>query len=164
MLYLLDANVLILAQNTYYEFRRVNQYWDWMKFQAEEGRVKIPKQILHEVAEKKDFVADWTKEYRSVLILDEQVDFNLLDLVITEGYARDLTDEEIEHVGKDPFLIAYALKNAEKRIVVTAERHSTKLKRHKRRIPNVCDDLGIMNCDQWKLGRDLDFRTDWMDS
>ena len=164
MLYLLDANILILAQNTYYEFGRVNQYWDWIKFQAAEGKVKIPKQILQEVAEKNDFVANWTKEYRSDLILDDQVDSILLDRVITEGYAHDLTDEEIEQVGKDPFLIVYALKNPEERIVVTAEKHSTKLKRHKRRIPNVCDDLGIMHCDQWKLGRDLDFRTDWMDS
>ena len=164
MLYLLDANVLILAQNTYYEFGRVNQYWDWIQFQAAEGNVKIPKQILFEIAEKKDFVANWTKENRPVLVLDEQVDSNLLDRVIAEGYAHDLTDEEIEHVGKDPFLIAHALKNTEKRIVVTAEKHSTKLKRHKRRIPNVCDDLGIMHCDQWKFGRDLDFRTDWMES
>lgn len=62
MLYLLYANALILAQNTYYEFRRVNQYWDWIKFQAAEGNVKIPKQILFEIAEKKDFVANWTKK------------------------------------------------------------------------------------------------------
>ena len=42
MLYLLDAKVLITAKIQYYEFGRVDQYWEWLAFQAKQGKAKIP--------------------------------------------------------------------------------------------------------------------------
>lgn len=161
MLYLLDANVLILAQNTYYEFGRVNQYWEWLKFNAEKGLVKIPIDIHEEITAKDDNLAEWAKEFRTDLALEEEVDPELLSRVIEIGYAPDLQRKDIGKIGKDPFLIAHALANIGERIVVTGERRSSKMKGYKRKIPNVCDDLGIACCDQWRLGRDLNFRTDW---
>ena len=90
MLYLLDANVLILAQNAYYEFGRVNQYWEWLKFNAEKGLVKIPINIHEEITAKDDNLAEWAKEFRSDLALEEEVDPELLSRVIEIGYAPDL--------------------------------------------------------------------------
>jgi hypothetical protein len=55
------------------------------------------------------------------LELEEEADVAFLRRVIEGGYAIDLDDEEVEIVGRDPFLIAYGLRDLEERCVVTAE-------------------------------------------
>lgn len=160
MLYLLDANVLITAKNLYYEFGRVNQYWDWLAFQAERGNAKIPVEIYEEITAGKDQLAAWAKENKEALVFEEEVDIGLVQHVTTRGYAPDLTDIELEVIGRDPFLIAYALADIDNRVVVTGEVRSNK-QRQNRPIPSVCDQIGVKSCDQWQFGRDLDFRTDW---
>jgi hypothetical protein len=42
-----------------------------------------------------------------------------LNEVLAAGYAPDLNDSEIEEIGQDPFLIAYALANPGDRTIVT---------------------------------------------
>lgn len=160
MLYLLDANVLITAKNLYYEFGRVDQYWEWLAFQAERGKVKIPLEIYEEVTVGKDELATWARANKDALLLEEEVNIALVQHVTMNGYARDLTDIELEAVGRDPFLIAYALVDAESRVVVTGEVRSNK-QRQNRPIPSVCDTLGVQSCDQFAFGRALDFRTNW---
>lgn len=160
MLYLLDANVLIAAKNLYYEFGRVDQYWEWMVFRAEQGDAKIPVEIYEEITVGKDQLSAWAKENKDALLLEEDVDVGLVQRVIGEGYAPDLTDIELEAIGRDPFLIAYALADIDNRVVVTGEVRSRKI-RQNRPIPSVCDEFGVRSCDQWQFGRELDFRTDW---
>jgi hypothetical protein len=163
MLYLLDANVLITAKNLYYEFGRVDQYWEWLAFQAEQGHAKVPLEIYEEISIGDDELAAWARENKEPLLLQEEVDIELVRHVTTVGYADDLTDIEIDGIGRDPFLIAYAAVDTDRRMVVTSEVRSNK-QRQNRPIPSVCDDLGIKCCDQWRFGRDLDFRTDWQRS
>lgn len=160
MIYLLDANVLITAKNQYYEFGRVDQYWEWLAFQGEQGHVKIPIEIYEEITVGKDDLAAWAKANKEALLLEEEVDVGLVQHVTSAGYAPDLTDIELEAVGRDPFLIAYALVDVENRTVVTGEVRSNK-QRQNRPIPSVCDTLGVKSCDQFAFGRSLDFRTNW---
>jgi hypothetical protein len=42
VLYLLDANILITAANTYYGISRIPEFWSWLGHQAASGRIKIP--------------------------------------------------------------------------------------------------------------------------
>ena len=49
MLYLLDANVLITAQQTYYARDQIPEFWDWLLDQAQNNHVKLPYEILHEI-------------------------------------------------------------------------------------------------------------------
>lgn len=161
MLYLLDANVLIDSQNAHYEFGRVDQFWEWIAFHIEEGRVKMPLEIYQEITAKSDRLAEWANNIKSDLVLNEEVVPELANRVIENGYAPNLTAADMKHIGQDPFLIAYALANIEERIVVTREKRAPKKKGKNRRIPDVCDDFGIKCCDQWEFGRALDFRTDW---
>ena len=102
----------------------------------------------------------WAKDNKAALLLEEDVDIALVRRVTIQGYAPDLTDIEIEIVGRDPFLVAHALADADNRMVVTGEVRSNK-QRQNRPIPSVCDALGVKSCDQWQFGRNLDFRTDW---
>jgi hypothetical protein len=160
MLYLLDANVLITAKNLYYEFGRVDQYWEWLAFQAEQGHAKMPIEIFEEIIVGRDQLTDWATRNKASLVLNEEVNINFVQHITTQGYARDLNDIELEVIGRDPFLIAYAFAESENRTVVTSEVRSNQ-QRQNRPIPSVCDHFGVKSCDQWQFGRALDFRTDW---
>ena len=159
MLYLLDANVLIDANRDYYPIGRVPQFWEWLVARATQQQVKIPLEIFEEIlAGREDDLTRWMSDNRDVLLLDEDVDEALLARVTEQGYAPDLTEEEIERVGRDPFLIAYALAGPE-RTVVTTEAPKPSKQRANRHIPDVCDDLGAPHCNTYQFIDVLDFRT-----
>jgi hypothetical protein len=122
MLYLLDANVLITASSQYYPIDQVPEFWDWLQHQAAAGYVKIPLEIMEEIKEGRkegDLLIDWITQdtVHDALLLDESVDATLVQRVVRDGYAPDLADDEIEKIGRDPFLIAYALAYTNNRCV-----------------------------------------------
>jgi len=163
VLYLLDASVLITANNTYYPLERVPEFWGWIVHHATLGSIKLPQEIYDEVLpgrKNDDPLPDWMREHRDVLVLDEAVDPTLVQTVVTRGYAPDLTDEEIEEIGRDPFLIAYAMAGAE-RCVVTVEPSSPRKRRQNRRIPDVCTTCDVASCDPFAVYKALAFSTAW---
>ena len=164
MLYLLDANVLITASNTYYQLDRVPEFWTWLIHQGESGNVKIPREIFEEITDGNDDLAQWAKrdEVQNALIFDEDVDVDEVRKVIEEGYANDLSDEELIKVGRDPFLVAYASVDRANRKVVTTEVSKPRRVRGNRHVPDVCRDFGVVTCDTFQLMNELDFHTDWM--
>jgi len=114
VLYLLDANILITAANTYYDIGRVPEFWTWLQHQGTSGNIKIPLEMYEEVLEGRkedDPLLDWLKNdgIRTALLFAEKCDANLVRRVVREGYANDLTDDEVEKLGRDPFLISYGL-------------------------------------------------------
>ena len=113
-MYLLDANVPITAANQYYPLDAVPEFWDWLAYQAEIGNVKMPIETFEEVKdggtdEEKDLLYGWIQSHKDILILAEQVEPAAVQHVVNDGYASDLSDSEIEEIGRDPFLIAHAL-------------------------------------------------------
>lgn len=80
--------------------------------------------------------------------------------MVKDGYANDLTDDEVEKIGRDPFLISYALGEA-KRCIVTTEISKPSRKRHNRHIPDVCATLKVNCCGPWDLNKKLGFKTGW---
>ena len=163
MLYLLDANVLIDANRDFYAIDRVTEFWEWLAFMGAKRSIKIPVEMFDEIKQGNDRLSEWAKkkENQDSLQLNEDVNEDLVRRVIAEGYAPDLTDTEFEQVGKDPFLIAYALVEPAGRCVVTTETSKPKKQRANRHIPDVCASLGINSCHAYELFRILDFRTDW---
>ncbi|MDQ1902959.1 DUF4411 family protein [Paracoccus sp. WLY502] len=125
-MYLLDANTLIRANADYYPLKRIPQFWDWLIDKGNSGVVKIPNEIADEITTGRDDVSEWLKDRKAkdALRLNEAVDPSLLRRVVAEGYAPDLTDAEMELVGRDPFLVAYGMA-ASGRSVVTKERLRT---------------------------------------
>lgn len=167
MLYLPDANVLITAHNFYYPIDRVPEYWEWLSYMGSQGHVKMPFEIFEEVKDgpddqEKDLFFAWLQEdaNKKSLLLDEKVDPGLVQKVIAEGYAPDLTDDEVDQIGRDPFLIAYCLA-AKDRCVVTVETSAPKKQRHKRKVPDVCRGMGANCCNPFEFNRILGFRTQW---
>jgi len=161
LLYLLDANVLIDANRDYYPLERVPEFWEWLENAGANVHVKIPLEVYEEVREGKDNLANWAKQgyIKSALLFEEEVDTSLVSFATEQGYASDLTDDEVVIVGRDPFLIAYALKDKNSRRIVTTETSKPKRRRANRHLPDVCRDLGITCCNTFEFLRYLDFST-----
>jgi hypothetical protein len=164
MLYLLDANTLITAHNTYYPIDRVPEFWEWLEHQAESGLVKVPQEMHEEILEGRDddLLLKWIKvdTHHEALVLKEVVDPKIVQTVVYKGYATDLTDVEIEKLGRDPFLIAYALAGNE-RCVITTENSKPSRKRQNRQIPDVCGSLKVLCEGPFYLYKLLGFQTSW---
>lgn len=164
MLYLFDANVLITASNLYYPLDAVPEFWDWIDHQATNGRIKLPVEVLEEVlagSKKEDPLLDWVTARKEVLRLKENVDPSPVNKVVTEGYAPDLTDDELIEIGQGPFLIAYALAKRPERCVVTVEVSSPAKKRQNRKIPDVCNTFDVNCQNPFQVYRSPGFSTAW---
>jgi hypothetical protein len=159
LLYLLDANVLIQAEEDYYGFDQVPQFWEWLLTVSAAGHVKMPFEIHQEIATAKGRLRDWiaSSEVKQALVLEEEVDPDILDRVLTKGYAPDLTDSDLEKIGQDPFLVSYALA-APNRVVVTKEVSRPSKQRANRKVPDVCNDFGVKLMKDFDLYRTLGFR------
>ena len=134
---------------------------------GKQGRIKIPQEFYEEVIlppptrERPDPLVDWLKANRNALILDEEAPEDQVSLVTEQGYADDLTDEELEKIGRDPFLVAYALVDIQNRSVVTTEHSKPSRRRANRKLPDVCDDFNVRCINTFTLIQELDFRTGW---
>ena len=114
-LYLLDANVLIDANMYYYPVGRIPEFWTWLESMGRQGSVKIPSEIFDEVVkprpEDPDQVIGWLLGRESTLVLEEETPSDLVARVVEVGYGNDLSDVDVAKIGRDPFLVAYALKD-----------------------------------------------------
>jgi hypothetical protein len=169
MLYLVDASVLITAKDNYYPFDVVPEFWEWLEYEAEHGRIKMPIEIFEEIKDgpksksnNLDRLYTWIsgESVRDALLLKESVNTPLVQRVVKEGYAPDLSDDEVEELGRDPFLIAYGMSKPA-RCVVTAELPKPSKKRQNRKVPDVCDTFGVAWCGPFDLNKQLGFSTNW---
>lgn len=163
MIYLLDANVLIDANRDYYPIDRIPEFWDWLKYHGTAGTIKTPIEIYEEVKDGTDALAKWIKEpdVTAALRLEAEVDVELVSRAVTEGYAPDLSEDDILKLGRDPFLLAHALAAPADHCIVTTEVSKPSKRRANRRLPDVARDFGIDSCNTFELTRRLDFRTNW---
>ena len=162
MLYLFDANVLITA-NTYYQLDQIPEFWSWIEYQATQGTIKLPREILDEIlagGKTDDPLLDWMTANKRTLLLEENVNTAIVQNVVENGYAPDLTDDQLEEIGRDPFLIAYALAIPD-RCVVTVEVTAPSKQRQNRRVPDVCNTFGVTCYNPFQAYRALGFRTGW---
>lgn len=162
MLYLLDADTLIRAASTFYRLKRVPQFWDWLQHQGSLGNVKIPVEQFEEIIAGKGDLVDWLKDQdvKAALLLDEEAEPKLVATVTLLGYGN-LDENEIEKVGRDPFLISYGAGMKGERRVVTFENSAPGKKGKNRKIPDVCNDLDVDCCTLFDMIEALDFTTDW---
>ncbi len=123
--------------------------------------MKIPLEIYEEVTDGNDAVAVWLENNKNALLLGEDVREELVTRVTEEGYANDLSDDEIEKMGRDPFLIAYALADLGQRCVVSTEVSKPTATRANRKVPDVCDYFKVPCRNTFALIRELDFNTGW---
>lgn len=168
MLYLLDANTLIDAKNKYWQMDRVPEFWDWLEYQGEQGRIKIPQEIYNEIdgsnsSSNPDELSVWVRQanVKTALLLDEEADPVVVNEVVTIGYLANPTEADLIKLGRDPFLIAYAHRDPANRTIVTTEVSRPKRSGSNRHIPDVCNSLGVRPINTYALTEELDFKTSW---
>ena len=163
MLFLLDANVLIDAARDYYPLEMVPEFWEWLAHNGSVGKIKIPLEVYEEVCVGNDRLAEWLRHpsIKAALLLEEEVKPETVSHVVADGYAPDLTDADIITMGRDPFLIAYALVDPTARCVVTTEASRPSRQRANRHVPDVCRHFGLSCCNTFGMTRRLGFRTSW---
>lgn len=162
MLYLLDANVLIDANRDYYPIVRIPEFWAWLVHVGQTSDVNIPVEMYEEITDLAELGA-WLKddETEMALKLDQECDPLLVAQVIELGYANDLTDDELENIGRDPFLVAYALTAKAEICVVSTEVSKPGRQRANRHLPDVCSTMEVPCCNTFEFVRRLDFSTNW---
>ena len=123
----------------------------------------MPLEVYEEIKDGNDNLAAWAKDddIAGLLLLAEEADVSLASKVTDDGYAPDLTDEEVEKIGRDPFLIAYAIAALGQRCIVTTEVSKPNRRRASRHLPDVCSDFGVPCCNTFEFVRTLDFSTSW---
>lgn len=99
----------------------------------------MPLQVCNEVARFRGLLPQWLRQSHvgKALVLAEPTNGAFVQRVLTQGYAPDLRDVQLEKVAQDPFLTAAAL-NGPDRIVVTRENSKPSMQRANRKIPDVC--------------------------
>ncbi|GGZ45388.1 hypothetical protein GCM10011273_35120 [Asticcacaulis endophyticus] len=100
----------------------------------------------------------WAKQkhVREALELVESVDLNALQQVFDQGYGTYLTDADYEKMGKDPFLIAYALSKGY--TVITKETPKPSAQKGNRKVPDVCNSVGVTWARDFPIFKALGFK------
>lgn len=167
-MHLIDANIFITAHNTYYPTNRIPEFWSWVLSRAEAGFIKMPVEMIEEVQAgtgdaEKDLLFDWLQQEGVVdtLRLDEEVDSDHLQKVLDDGYGKNLTEVDLEKIGRDPFIMAYAMASPADRHVVSNEISRPNAQGANRKIPDICKQFGLNSCNAFGLIRQLDFKTAW---
>ncbi|MCU7878962.1 MAG: DUF4411 family protein [Candidatus Thiodiazotropha sp. (ex Lucinoma borealis)] len=169
MLYLLDANTLIHAKNLYYKFEQVPEFWDWLVYQGEQGIVKIPVEIHEEIVDpttprkNKDNLALWAEstEVKEHLVFEEESDQIRVAQITYGGYTATPSEDDLEKMGNDPFLLSYALADIDKRTIVTTEHSKPSRQGANRHIPDVANNFNIRCINTFRMLEELSFSTGW---
>jgi len=172
LLYLLDANTLIDAKRDYYPIDRVPEFWEWLVYCGQQENIKIPIEIYEEFSDtknkdgNKDELAEWAErpEVRDALLLDEEAEQDLVARITYGGYEANPTDDTLVKIGRDPFLMSYALNDLENRCIVTTETSKPTKQGANRKIPDVCNDFSIRCINNFQMFRELNFSTNWKNS
>ncbi|MCY4038535.1 MAG: DUF4411 family protein [Hyphomicrobiales bacterium] len=159
MLYLLDANVLISAHRNYCPIDRRPQFWEWLIREGAAGHAKVPLEIYNEIADGNDLLAKWVteKEVINALVLNEEIDRSILNRVFEQAYGLNMDDIGLDEADRDPFLVAYALMGGD-RCVVTKETSEPLKSRRNRKVPDACNDLGVLCVTDLQFYRERGFR------
>ena len=99
---------------------------------------------------------------RRALTLQEEVDAAQVTTVLAQAYGgASPTEADLEVMGQDPFLVAYALVDRLRRTVVTCEVSRPTRVGPKRKVPDACGDVGVQAIGPFDFFRRLDFAVDW---
>jgi Domain of unknown function (DUF4411) len=158
-LYLPDANVLIRANADYYPSNASSRSGTGCSRRQSLATLRCPAKSTTRSPVHPTYWAQWLRhpDVRQAIVLAETTYHGHLQRVISRAYAPDLKDDEVETIGRDPFLVAAAMAGPD-RVVVTREVSSPRKQRANRKVPDVCATMGVSCITDFELWRALDFR------
>ncbi|QTL41113.1 DUF4411 family protein [Xenorhabdus budapestensis] len=148
MIYLIDYNIFIQAQQDYYCFDLCPGFWDLMESKFAEGQVVSIKSVYHELQKQDDDVYSWIKNKKSFF---QSIDDELTQKTFTEIVNYVYTEysprhrNSLPHIEKflgaaDPWIVAKA-----KSINATVVTHEVRDKNNgcRPKIPDICDHFEV---------------------
>ncbi len=142
MAYLLDSNVFIQASNLHYGLDFCPAFREWLDETNQAGKVFSISQVLDELADGNDELADWAKSegkefYKETDAATLPKLAEVAEWVQTNGYEPAAINTFLQIA--DYYLISYALVHGH--TVVTHEVPANTTRKIK--IPNVCIGIGV---------------------
>jgi hypothetical protein len=165
-LYLLDANIFITAARGFYSFDFGYNFWNFLVQKAKNNEVASIDKVFDEIKNGDDELKSWAKTHFSDYFFDTKSSDEILEnyaklmnwVENKKGkYKQDAIDMFIKPNNADAWLIACAMTDKEKFIVVTFEKKDDNT-RSRIKIPNVCEEFGIKYCDLYKMLKNLNFK------
>ena len=155
--YCLDTNVLIEAWQKYYSPKFCPDYWNVLNDFGAQGIIFLPEMVFKEITRTDDDLSKWLKkssipEYK----IDGHVTECLRKIYANNPEHEKLVDNTRQRSLADPWVIAHALK--EGAILVTKEEKITAANTTKIKIPNVCDNMGVLWINDFQLVEELNIR------
>lgn len=162
MTYIIDSNIFIEAQNTYYCFDVCPGFWDFLSQRFASGELISIRNVYDEIAHKDDDIFNWLKERKHFFgsIDDENTQRNFAEIVnyVQKEYSsRKYNNPYIMPFlnAADPWLIAKA-----KTLSATLVTHEVGVNTQssKPKIPDVCNKFGVTTIRTKELLRNLQVR------
>lgn len=146
-LFVIDTDAFLDAWRYWYGPDNFPDLWDCLVEMAEEGSVRIPREVAREVTETPGEASDWMKMHRAALAGPTSARIQRLAGLLTERYPNFGNTNPGGKNWADPFVVANAIVLADEApkgqnvFVVTNESMARKSAPPK--IPNVCDKEGL---------------------
>ena len=111
----------------------------------------------------KDDLATWAEQLdvKTALLFEEEAEQDLVARITYGGYVANPTDDELKTIGRDPFLISYALRDLGNRCIVTTETSKPSRQGANRHIPDVCKEFNIRCINNFHMIKEMNFSTSW---
>ena len=139
MKYIFDSNILIRSSRIDFEKDEFIGFLNWVFNYVKSGVIMIPESVYYEISRGDDLLAEWCKENIKKLRIDDSLAAPFLQKVLEAYKANDANT--IEKIQNDAFIIAHAL--ACGGTVVTYEKESRASSASNKKIPSICEKLGI---------------------
>ena len=141
MKYVFDANILIRSSRIDFaeDNDEFNDFLDWIFNLIQKDVIVFPERVYDEISSGKDLLAEWCKKNIKKYKTDDSLAAPYLQKVIEAYEATD--SKVIEIIKNDAFVVTHAL--ACDGTVVTYEKESKATSAKNKRIPSICEVLGI---------------------
>jgi hypothetical protein len=154
MIYLLDTNTFIEANNRYYGMTFCPAYWAWIERSHQANLVRSIQAVSQELLRGDDQLAEWAKQQKSLFMSNSdsatQAAFAEVAKYVSEQASQMKTGALEDFLaGADPWLIAKAMTLPEC-ILVTHEQFNLQVRR-KYTLPNVCRHFGVQWADTFEM-------------
>lgn len=155
--YCLDANVLIQAWQKYYNPKFCPDYWKILVELGKNGKIFIPELVYVEIVRTEDDLSKWLKGSKiPIKKISEPVTICLQKIYAEDPIHKNLVDNTKARSLADPWVIAHAMH--ENATIVTKEEKVTALNSNKIKIPNVCENMGIICINDFQFIDELDIK------
>lgn len=159
--FLVDANFFIQAHRDNYPFDVAVSFWSKINQLATEGRIFSIDKVKAEIYDKNDLLEEWCKANLPEEFFEDSSDsiaayskISTWAISKKSHYKETAINEFLDADEADAFILAHALSNKEKTVIVTHEKSQPDIKR-KIKIPEVANHFGLKYLNTVEMFREM---------